>query len=416
MKTIKSSILVTFDFSQRGKSGTGLAAGSLLSACFSHPDHAEKFVLTHLPLKMINHDGNTPTPEKIVDEISKQVSLCLLDSIALACYVWSSSLIESVINLCRENGFSGNIILGGYQISKESCYQMYPSGDIYIPGYAEASLPVAILAERVITKRIIDIPVNFEVLPSPYLDGTIKLEQNQEMIHWETRRGCVFKCNFCAHRDLKDKKVNLFNMHKIKEELVYFKGKNVQKINVLDPVFNLERNHLEILRYAVSIEIKTLLVFQVRFECITQEFIDLCLQLNVHLEFGLQTAIKNEFKLISRPNHLRKVSESIAMLHRNKLSFEVSLIYGLPGQTLKSFKKSIEYLIELCVTNIKAFPLMLLEGTQLAKEKSTHQITEGIIDDSGIPHVVTSSSFSKTEWLEMHVLAKTLNLGACIKT
>lgn len=409
MNKVKSSLLVTFDFSQRGKSGTGLAAGNLLSACRQHPLYGSYFTVGHLAIRMSTQAAMMPTPEDTLLHIQTKADLRTLDSLALACYIWSSSLIGPVIRLCRKAGFRGNVILGGYQIMAETCEALYPDGDIYIPGYAESALPEAFLKGSLLSKLVLDVPVNFDTLPSPYLDGTIVLEQGQEMVHWETRRGCKFKCNFCAHRDLKNKKVNLFAMEKIRLELKLFKARQVKKINVLDPVFNLERNHLDILRYAKSIGLEALLVFQVRFECITEEFLSLCAKLNVHLEFGLQTAVREEYKLIKRPNDLRKVNDAIRRLHGWNQSFEVSLIYGLPGQTPDSFLESIDFLKSRKVATIKAFPLMLLEGTELADDKERFGVVEDIIDDSGIPHVVESYSFTRVQWDTMRRYARQLH-------
>tara|TARA_R110002012_G_scaffold223885_2_gene395908 strand:+ start:11327 stop:11896 length:570 start_codon:yes stop_codon:yes gene_type:complete len=189
MKILKRALLVTFDFTQRGKSGTGFAAGSLLSACRNHKEYRKKFIIGHLAIPMSVSAKEQLTVVEIVNEIDKKVPLANLDRLALACYVWNSNLVEPVIAQCRKNGFKGKVILGGYQINRKSCYQLYPSGDFYIPGYGEASLPEAILDEYSISSRIIESIIDFETLPSPYLDGTISIEQEHEMLHWETRRG-----------------------------------------------------------------------------------------------------------------------------------------------------------------------------------------------------------------------------------
>jgi len=408
MNKLRKALLVTFDFTQRGKSGTGLAAGNLISACRHHPQYNTKFVIEHLPVSMQVAAQDQPTVHAIATMINDKISLVDIDRLALACYVWSSRLIEPLIKECREMGFRGKVILGGYQIHEASCRALYPSGDFYIAGYAEAALPEAILDDLAITSRFVKKETDIATLPSPYLDQTISLAQGQDMIHWETRRGCVFKCNFCAHRDLTNKKVHLLGIDKIKQEMDLFKIKNVKKINVLDPIFNLEPNHIEILEYAISIDLQALLSFQVRFEKINTEFLRLCSQLNVHLEFGLQTTNKEESITIERGNSISRVSKSIVLLHQWKQSFEVSLIYGLPGQTLVSFNESIRYLREREVTIIKAFPLMLLEGTKLADDRDKFDITQEIIDESDIPHVVSCHSFTKGEWLQMRSLANQL--------
>jgi hypothetical protein len=120
MNKIKHALLVTFDFTQRGKSGTGFAAGSLLSACRSHELYGKKFTIDHLAVPMSTDAKNQSSVADIVNEIQLAVPFVNLDRLALACYVWSSNLIEPVIKLCREHGFKGKVILGGYQINKQN--------------------------------------------------------------------------------------------------------------------------------------------------------------------------------------------------------------------------------------------------------------------------------------------------------
>jgi len=412
MKTPNQALMITFDFSQRGKTGTGLAAASLISACHVHKDYGTKFVIDHLPIKMPATHEKKLKPEEVINEIEKTVPMAKIDRLVLACYVWSSHLIEPIITLSKLNGFTGKVILGGYQIFHETCKDLYPSADYYITGYAEQALPAAIIDDTIISSIILDKPMgkesDFESLPSPYLSGTYPLEQNQKMVHWETHRGCIFKCNFCVHRDLQTDSVFDLNQSRIEQELRLFKLKNIKKINVLDPVFNRGSNHASTLKTAIEIGIKSLLSLQVRFEMINEEFLYLCSKLNVHLEFGLQTAIKEEYVTIERPNNLTEVSKSISLLKKWNLSFEVSLIYGLPKQTVRSFKESIQFLQSQGVTDIKAFPLMLLEGTDLKKNKEQFGLKEGFIDDSQIPHVIESSTFTNDQWKIMHLIAKNL--------
>ena len=414
MDKITKALLVTFDFTQRGKSGTGLAAASLLASCESHQQYRSAFTVSHLPIKMPDTNEKNITAEDVVNAIKKTIALSRIDRLVLACYIWSTHLIEPVIDLCKQGGFEGKVILGGYQIVEDTCKQLYPSGDYYISSYAEVALPAAILDNIAITKKVMDSAMdkdeNFYSLPSPYLNGTLPIKGGQEMIHWETHRGCIFKCNFCLHRDIQTNSVFDLDSERIHQELKLFKNKDIKKINVLDPVFNRGPNHLDILRAAIKINIKALLSLQVRFELIDEEFLGLCSQLNVHLEFGLQTVIKEEYVTIERPNNLDKVKRVINMLNQWQQTFEVSLMYGLPRQTLVSFKESISFLADLGVTEIKAFPLMLLEGTDLADKKHDFGLKEGVIDHSGIPHVIESNTFNRDEWSVMHSIAKNLSI------
>ncbi len=417
MNTPKKALLVTFDFSQRGKSGTGLAAASLLAACKAHKDYSKGFIIEHLPIQMPNEGQPKLTPEQVITLIKQECNIAKIDRLVLACYVWSTHLIEPLIKLCKQNGFRGKTILGGYQIVDDTYQSLYPSGDYYISSYAEQALPAAILDDSANTLcstgkvmgKSMDKEEDFHKLPSPYLDGTYAIEQNQDMIHWETHRGCIFKCNFCLHRDIKTNQVFDLDQSRMMKELRLFKDKNIKKINVLDPVFNRGLHHKAVLKEAIRLKLKSELCLQVRFELIDEDFLKLCTQLNVHLEFGLQTAAEEEYVTIDRRNDLNKVEKVIQLLNRYQQSFEVSIIYGLPNQTVASFQQTIHFLTKQGIQNIKAFPLMLLEGTDLKNQKEKFGLVEGLIDDSGIPHVIASNSFSHEDWKTMHHMAQQLN-------
>lgn len=408
MSKNKKCLLVTFDFTQKGKSATSFAAGVLLSECKQNQHYGQKFTAEHLSIDMNKNKALNLSAKEIANRINIQYKLEEIDGLALGCYVWNTDLIEPLIQQCRQKGFKGNIILGGYQIHASTCETLYPSGDIYLPSYAEASLLEAFMQDKLLHKLILTNKFEFTSRHSPYLNGSIELAENQPMIHWETQRGCFYACSFCAHRDVTNNKVHDFSLETIKKELHLFKDKNVQRINVLDPIFRKGRRSYEILEYAIEIGLEAELVFQVRFEDINERLLDLFSKLNTHLEFGLQTVIKSESVVINRRNNISRVSSAIAMLQGKNMSFEVSLIYGLPTQTLDSFCQSLQFLQDKGISNIKAFPLMLLEGTLLSEDKESFGIKEDYIDDSEIPHVVESDSFTSEEWKVMRELAMKL--------
>jgi coproporphyrinogen III oxidase-like Fe-S oxidoreductase len=90
------------------------------------------------------------------------------------------------------------------------------------------------------------------------------------------------------------------------------------------------------------------------------------------------------------------------------VSYEVSLIYGLPGQTLASFAESICFLRDNGCEKITAFPLMLLRGTELFADKSRWGFTERPEGRFGIPVVFESNSFSENDWWTMRQIAEEL--------
>lgn len=256
-------------------------------------------------------------------------------------------------------------------------------------------------------------PVDFSQMPSPYLTGELVVTSGARMIRLETKRGCPYRCSFCAHRDLNFNKIYKHRLEKIFEEINYIKAKEIKRVNILDPIFNIGKDYLQIMSKINQVKPQAKFTLQTRLERIKEEsgrqFIDLCAKGNYHLEFGLQTTNVHESEIINRKNNIEKIEKSLELLKEHRISYEVSLIYGLPGQTLDSFRASIEFLKNKGCENIKAYPLMLLRGTELYENKEKWGLKEEVLGEFNIPTVTSSNSFTKDDWLMMQDLASKLN-------
>lgn len=335
-----------------------------------------------------------------------------IDYIAISAYIWNDFLTNNLITYLKNNlDFKGKIILGGYQISYSNNPENdYPKSDYFISGYAEKALLNFVITEN--NSKYSSCEIDFHLLPSPYLTNELTVIQNQNMVRLETKRGCPYNCSFCAHRDLTSKKVFKHRSEKVLKELTLFNEKSVKKVNVIDPVFNFGVDYLEILEELVMINFKPLISLQARFETIKgkngRKFLDLCEKLNVNLEFGLQTAIHIESEKINRKNNIPEVKKTMQELNYRNIKYEVSLIYGLPTQTLDSFKYSIDFVSKNGCSNVTAFTLMLLKGTELFTQKEKYNFIEKKKRVFNIPVVVESNSFSEKEWNKMEIIANQL--------
>ena len=240
----------------------------------------------------------------------------------------------------------------------------------------------------------------------------IPVELGQGKVRMETQRGCPYRCTFCAHRDLQRNKVYKHTRERALEEFALFNAKRVRKINVVDPVFNAGKDYLWILQKLLEMRPDFAIALQTRFENIRGDqgakFLELCGALNVCLEFGLQSVIHEECAAINRRNETGHIRSVLSLLNDNGIKYEVSLIYGLPRQTVRSFEESVEFLRRDGCKVIKAFPLMLLKGTELCAQKELWGFREEAIGPYHIPLVVSSSSFDEHEWGEMKALADSL--------
>ena len=361
--------------------------------------------------------------------------------LGIGAFIWNETNLQDILSKLHRYKFPGKILLGGPQVSyaTSNLEEYYPLVDIFCRGYAEDAVLKLITSSTtdepfptiggIVYKGLPDMKqqatCNLETLPSPFLNGTIP---PQKFLRWETQRGCPFRCSFCQHResDLPTAS-SLQTRQPLKNsrilEVEWLTKEKITDIAVIDPTFNSGPNYLKVMNSFIHHQFQGKLALQCRFEMIKDDFLEKVAHLTllgarVVLEFGLQTIIKNEAKAIQRPNQMKKVEDTIAKLKAMDIEYEVSLIFGLPLQTLSSFVESVNFCLSRGVPIVKAWPLMILRGTPLdtrimreaygLKEMSISASDEIDRVQVNIPHVVSSSTFSYEEWVVMTKVAALL--------
>ena len=136
----------------------------------------------------------------------------------------------------------------------------------------------------------------------------------------------------------------------------------------MDPVFNLNAVRAkEILRFLVEHNRRgTKFHAEVWAEFIDEEMATLFGDANFQfLEVGLQTTEESVLATVERRLKVQRFVEGIGHLRTAGLKFELQLIYGLPGETLGSFRRSLNFAMSLDPYLLAVFPLMVLPGTEL---------------------------------------------------
>ena len=400
-------ILVGLGYIRPGDPRTTLGHASILAAVRRSGD------IDVTPLEYAVNDAGF-NARRVLDDIVSNVR----DSgsaVGFGTYVWNDEFVRWLIRELRWRGFPGLIVLGGPQISytSEGLDQLYPEASCFISGYGEEAIvslmrgQTAIQGLRYRGETVSTDPAAFSFAnaASPHLDGTLA---SSDFVRWETQRGCPYACSFCQHQEPGQKlKLRQFPRERLDAEMRLFVQRGVKKLVVLDPLFNVNAKHASwVLRRLIELGYRGSLSLQCRFEQLTPEFVELCRSLDVTLEFGLQTVHKAEMVAIERHNNLEKVDYWIRELLRADIRFEVSLIYGLPEQTLESFRESIEWCRSRSVLVIRAFPLMLLRGTAAYTNRGRWGLIES---NETIPVVTSSNTFTSAEREQMRLLAESLN-------
>ncbi|MDP3148200.1 MAG: B12-binding domain-containing radical SAM protein [Ignavibacteria bacterium] len=408
---MRSALFISFDIIRPGELNNSLALASILCFLKNEEKLLDKMNFYQLTLNIFDYEGRAQP--NYFDKYLNAYNLVDFDFIAISAYIWNEYFINEFINHIRKLGFTGKIILGGYQITHADIKELpvlYPDTQIFVIGYAEQALMKLFLGQVSLKFPLfLYSEVDFSELPSPYLTNEINVPFGSTMIRLETKRGCVYRCSYCAHRNLAQNKIFHFPIDKTVNEISFISEKQVKRVNILDPIFNVGNEYLQIMKEIIKKNKSTTYTLQSRFEKIKglegNEFLDLCESGSFHLEFGLQTIDLKEAKVLNRKNDLRQIDETLNQLKHRKISYEISLIYGLPMQTFDSFKRTIEYTLSKGCRTIKAYPLILLRGTELFYERNKWNLNEEAIEKFNIPVVTSSNSFSKQNWEEMKNLS-----------
>jgi radical SAM superfamily enzyme YgiQ (UPF0313 family) len=320
--------------------------------------------------------------DQVVDRILQEGP----ELVGLSCYVWNVKVLMTVAERIKQLRPEVTIVVGGPEVGPRARAVLEAHAAIDIVVKAEGEIPLGDIVEALANQRDVgdvkgiwhradgqpvdsgeaDILTDLNYVPSPHLAKYG--DYSGRIICLETQRGCVFRCNFCFYNKDFSIRNRRFDLDRVKDEILHWLGQDVHEIYLMDPVFNLNATRAkEILRFLIEHNHRgTKVHAEIWAEFVDEEMAQLFQDANFQLlEVGLQTTDEAVLMTVERRLRLRRFVEGVGHLRAAGLKFQLQLIYGLPGETIESFKRSLNFAVSLDPWMLAVFPLMVLPGTEL---------------------------------------------------
>ena len=306
-------------------------------------------------------------------DIVEQILESKPDIVGFGVYIWNIVETTNVVSLLKVIAPQIRIILGGPEVSHETEQQaIVDSADYVLTGAADLSfyqLCQDILNANEPDKKILNSsPVDLKEIELPYQyysDADLK----NRLLYVEASRGCPFKCEFCLSS--LDKKSNPFALELFLQQMEILYQRGARSFKFIDRTFNLHiETTLQIMQFFLDrLSEELFLHFEVVPDHLPRKLKALLTQFpegSLQFEVGIQTFKPEVQENISRKQNNRRSKENLLWLRENtKAHIHADLIFGLPGETLDTFRDSFNELYHCRPHEIQLGILKRLKGTPI---------------------------------------------------
>ena len=370
-----------------------LAPALLKTSADSDPTISEKY-----EIKVLNLPASL-SGEKVADLILKENPV----AVGYSAYIWNIELMCESAQIIRSNSSEIMLFLGGPEVTYSSVDVLtaHPQFNFVICGSGEARFK-DILRNKLrfdtepqingITYRDKDnqivriegvpVPEDMTKIPSPFQAGIFNLDDgNRHCVFMETYRGCIFKCGYCMWMgDMQNKNLNLYPIEQVLKDIeIVYNNPNVASVVFTDACIFYTRERAKLITQKIAsckYKIPTILTLDIAF--MNEEAVEALQYLDLShqkFHFGMQSVNMETMQLMSRKIGPKLFKKRVEMLRSvdPELELSLDLIYGLPGDTYNTFRKTVEFALSLSPIKLNLSPLILLPGSTFWNEKDKHE-------------------------------------------
>ena len=365
-----------------------------LNSRYTHTSLALRYIYAN----MNSLQKNTKIMEFNINDAIQSIAERLLfnnpEIIGIGTYIWNASHVSELINILKKVSPQTIIILGGPEVSHQPFRVNFDEADYIIAG--EGDIAFYQLCKKLQNttpkeKFIKQSAPNLKELKLPYqyyTDDDIK----NRYIYVEVSRGCPFECEFCLSS--MDERVRTFNLDEVLNEFEKLWIRGARSFKFVDRTFNINISSAnKILDFFLKKEAPYFAHFEVipdHFPNSIKEKIKQFTHGALQLEVGIQTLNTQVANNISRNLKLDKIKQNISFLeNETEAHIHLDLIIGLPGETLESFGKNLDELVNLSSCEIQIGILKKLSGTDINR----HDIEFGMVYSNTPPYDILKNNF-----------------------
>lgn len=338
-------------------------------------------------------------PETWVQSIPGEI-----DVLVMSCYVWNWQYNQSLARAARRRWPRCWVVVGGPQVPNDDpdFVRCNDWCDVAVLGENEGCLADILHCDdlRHLPHRIgvitawtdrAQLPERSDLrnVPSPILTGFYDDVMSRTEakygpvsswhLTWETMRGCPYHCTFCDIGDDYWNKVKSFDMERIQQEIDWMADRRIEFVFVCDSNWGLFERDIAITQMVIDSKLRTgyPAIFDVTFAKNNpervQEIVRMDHEAGTDLLRGVGLSIQSfspdVLTRISRFNMQdHKTHEALKFYHENRIPTWSEMIWPLPGETLVSFKSSLQKLLDLGQHGfLSVHPLMVTYNAPMAK-------------------------------------------------
>lgn len=355
------------------------------------------------------------------DDVLSRILSENANAISFSCYIWNITQTLSLARKIKERKPNTTIILGGPEVSFNSCDILKENSfvDFVLCGEGEESFPLLIHAlskGETPEPFLASMRTQGEISQgkqhiaqktfSPYCKEYLNNLSNK-IAYIESCRGCPYNCAFCLSGD--DRTVRFFDLEKTKEDMLLLAKHGAKTVKFVDRTFNCNAKRAnEILlfikkNYESGIFKDICFHFEIAADILTEETMQIISSMpkgSVQFEAGIQSFNEKTLEKIHRKTNIEKLCKNIKRLVSfNNCHIHIDLIAALPYEDLASFKQSFNKAYALGAHMLQLGFLKILYGSCMERHKD-----EFVCSYSKTPpyEVFETPYISKEELLFLH--------------